>query len=340
MKKTGDAKFDILKLALSLIVVLFHADPNCVYQAPLHPWIRVVVPLFFLMLSYFLFQKVHAARSREEAKGIIKRFLLHMLLLYGFWFVLLIPMTFENGSAGFLEHALKRLFLGSTYTASWFMSASAFGVLLIFALSRKLSNRVLLVLTVPVFIFVVGWTCYLPLFPEGSAILRFYELYYRVLSNPHHSFPAALVWIVVGKCFAEQEFDFRKPHYPILLVVSAVLLYFEWRFLVRTTGIYADENALLILPFCTALFALFLRIPSIELKNSHYLRRCSTYIYVMHGTLLVPISRLVAAMTGTADPLVVFFMDGTFCIAVYALAQTYMNRRRGSKLATILKYSY
>ena len=347
MKQMTDAKFDILKLFLALLIVFGHTEPEGVIQIALHPWIKIAVPFFFIMTGYFLFRKAASAPTQADRSHVIRGFVLRTVKLYCFWFVLLIPfslyqnrsMEFENGTMGFVEHALKRLFFGSTYTASWYMTACIFGVLIVAALSKKLSNRTLLVITVPVFLFVTGWTCYLPFLQEGGWLQQFYALYYRVLSNPHHSFPAALVWLVVGKCFAEQTFDFRSRLYPALAVLSGILLYIEWQFVGRHTALYNGESYFLLLPFCTSLFALFLRIPPVQIRGTQYIRRCSTYVYVMHGTLLAPVSRLVHEVFRLRHSVFAFLLNTAVCIAVYALAQGIVNRRKG-RLSTLLTYSY
>ena len=90
MKKIYDSKFDIIKLILSLGVVLVHTDT---YQDFVHPWIKIIVPLFFIMSSYFLFKKINTAKKKEERKKIYKIYLIRTIKLYFFWFIILIPLS-------------------------------------------------------------------------------------------------------------------------------------------------------------------------------------------------------------------------------------------------------
>lgn len=55
MEKKNDSRYDVLKLVLSLFVVAIHSD---LFPPLLYPWLRVAVPLFFMMSSYFLFDKL------------------------------------------------------------------------------------------------------------------------------------------------------------------------------------------------------------------------------------------------------------------------------------------
>ena len=124
IKKSYDSKFDIIKFILSLFVVLVHTE---VYTKVLHPWIKITVPMFFIITSYFLFSKLKSETSVKKKKDIIKLFIVRNLKLYFFWFVLLIPLTlinhrnmeFNNGFiTGFISNAIKKLFFGSTYMSS------------------------------------------------------------------------------------------------------------------------------------------------------------------------------------------------------------------------------
>lgn len=344
MKKIYDSKFDIIKLILSLFVVLVHTDT---YQYIVHPWIKLTVPLFFIISSYFLFKKINTVNTKEERKQIYKMYLLRTIKLYFFWFIILLPMvlynnrtmTFENGSMGFIEHAIKRLFLGSTYQASWYMSASIFGVIIIAFLSSKLSNKKLFTLCLIPFTLVVIWTCYLPFFKEDGIVNTFYDIYYRVLSNPHHSFPASLIWLTVGKCFADKTFTLNKLFNFILLLVSGILLYLEWHLVGKYTSFYESEGYFLMLPFCIAIFGLILNIKPFTFKGSIYLKRLSTYIYVIHGTLIPSINYLVYKIINLNHNVYVFLIDIILCTIIYIIAQLIINTFN-NKLTKIMKYSY
>lgn len=344
MKKLYDSKYDIIKFILSLGVVLVHTNT---FQRQVHPWIKIIVPLFFIISSYFLFKKINTVKTKEERKEIYKIYLLRTIKLYFFWFIILIPLvlynnrtlTFENGGMGFIEHAIKRLFLGSTYQASWYMSASIFGVIIIAFLSSKLSNKKLFTLCLLPFTLVVVWTCYLPFFKEDGIVNTFYNIYYKILSNPHHSFPASLIWLTVGKCFADKTFSINKLYNFILFIVSGILLYIEWQIVGKYTSFYESEGYFLMLPFCISIFALILNIKPFNFKGSIYLKRLSTYIYVIHGTLIPSINYLTYKIIGLNHNVYVFIIDILICTTIYIFAQLIMNKY-DNKLTNLMKYSY
>ena len=63
IEKNYDSKFDIIKFILSLFVVLVHTE---VYTKALHPWIKITVPMFFVITSYFLFSKLNRSKSIKD----------------------------------------------------------------------------------------------------------------------------------------------------------------------------------------------------------------------------------------------------------------------------------
>ncbi len=76
----NDAKYDLIKFFLSLLVLAIHST---LYPMILYPWLRIAVPLFFIISSKFVFLKLRDA-SKEEQKVILKKFIvrnLHFVLL-------------------------------------------------------------------------------------------------------------------------------------------------------------------------------------------------------------------------------------------------------------------
>lgn len=62
-----DAKYDLVKFFLSLLVLAIHTK---LYSMILYPWLRIAVPLFFMISAYFLFSKMRDA-SPDKQKGML-----------------------------------------------------------------------------------------------------------------------------------------------------------------------------------------------------------------------------------------------------------------------------
>ena len=89
MLQKGNAIFDYTKFIMAIMVLAIH---SALLPELLYPWLRLAVPLFFIISSYFFFKKYRSAESGAERGKVIKKFLIRNLQLYSFWFiVLLIP---------------------------------------------------------------------------------------------------------------------------------------------------------------------------------------------------------------------------------------------------------
>ena len=74
--KTSDAKFDILKLVMSFFVVAIHM---ALFPEILYPWLRIAVPLFFIMTGFFFFGKLQKIQDYKAQKRAVKDFALRNL---------------------------------------------------------------------------------------------------------------------------------------------------------------------------------------------------------------------------------------------------------------------
>ena len=57
--------FDILKYILSFMIIAIHTGGG--YARALYPWLRIAVPLFFMISAYLLFSK-YVKQSFENKK--------------------------------------------------------------------------------------------------------------------------------------------------------------------------------------------------------------------------------------------------------------------------------
>lgn len=64
---------DLIKFVFSIMIVAIHTEllPNILY-----PWLRLAVPLFFIISSFLLFSKIN--KSSKDEKWIIIKNLLYV----------------------------------------------------------------------------------------------------------------------------------------------------------------------------------------------------------------------------------------------------------------------
>lgn len=343
MEKKNDSRYDVLKLVLSLFVVAIHSD---LFPPLLYPWLRVAVPLFFMMSSYFLFDKLCKTKEDKARGAVLCRYALRNLKLYLFWFILLLPVTLfvrkeVYFSAGVLKGAyafLTGLFFGSTFVASWYIMASVLGTLIVYYLSLRLGNKALLAIFIPVYMLIAVRDSYFSLF-DGHAVVRdVAKAVETVFGDPAQSVLIAPFWITLGKCFAEDTFCPSRKTCAAFIPVGGVLLYAEW-LLVRWLDLALDNTCYFALPlFCVFVFGFLQGGKEWESPYGVELRRCSTVIYALHGSALVLIKGVYRRVFAIDIPALFFLTAVVSCVVVYLLVRTVV--RRGGRISTIIKYAY
>ena len=336
-----DAKYDWIKLILSLGILAIHAK---VYPMVLFPWLRLAVPLFFIISSYFLFSKLQTV-APEEQKTVVKRFVIRNARLYACWLVILLPVTlyvrkdtFLAGSIGkSIVATLKSLFFGSTFIASWFLPAIILGVVIIYGLS-KLLRKDFPVFLVALFAFVIVTltSSYSSVIADtflSAAIIQ----YLKVFGGLVCSFPAALLWVFVGKMFAEHKIRIQSLGLLIALTIcSCVALFAEWRFVISLDGSYHNDSYFMLAPLGILLFQWIQRIKPLDWSRSVYVRHASTILYVTHGSVVIIVNKALSVVLGTAAPLLTFAVTLVGCMALYALIEWLIAKWPKNKLLTWL----
>ena len=84
------AIFDIVKFIMALMVVAIHSS---LFPMVLYPWLRLAVPMFFIISSYFFFGNLRKVETDKEKNKRLWKYVKRNLILYGFWFVVLLPYT-------------------------------------------------------------------------------------------------------------------------------------------------------------------------------------------------------------------------------------------------------
>lgn len=341
----NDAKYDLIKFFLSLFILAIHAK---LYPMVLYPWLRIAVPLFFIISSKFVFSKLREA-SKEKEKKILNKFIVRNLQLYFCWFVILLPMIiylrrtlyFSNGFFQNILAILKSILFGSTFVASWFIMATIIGVLIIHLLSKLLKNDCLVFLIALFAFFVVTLASSYKSIIADTFILSAINGYVDIFGGLVCSFPAALIWVFIGKLFSEQKIKFKSTGLLVLLIIcSCIALFAEWRFVMLSDGSYNNDSYFMLAPLCFLLFAGIEKIKPFYWKNSVYFKRASTIIYVSHGSFLTVISKIISVIFKTRIPLLAFTFTFICCIVTYVFIEFLIKKCRNVRINKILSMLY
>ena len=231
MKHRYSAELDFTKAVLALLVTALHTflnTPNPRLYPLLNPLTRMAVPTFFILSGYFFFRKINKVDSVERKIVLInteKRY----VALYGFWFILLLPVTLRTDFTLFDSplHFLKQLIFNSTFSDSWYIMALIIAMPMIYFLSNWMNNRYLIIIGILSNVLPVLVTNYVGTNLGSMVAHHWYELPFRIY--PYQSFIVALLWVTIGKLFADGQIrvnhkQFWRLGVSFSLIVSRAVL--------------------------------------------------------------------------------------------------------------------
>ncbi|MBR2448396.1 MAG: acyltransferase family protein [Clostridia bacterium] len=343
--KTADARFDILKIILSLFVVSIHMQ---LFPRVLYPWIRIGVPLFFIMSGYFFFLKLNGTTNYSQQKVFLKNFIIRNLLLYTFWFICLLPIILYIRGELFFGHGvisgilafIKCILFNSSFTASWYIIATIYGTLIIFFLLRKLPNTILIAISTLLYIVASIASSYPQLIAKSEIASTIHLGITNYISPIPNSFIVSVAWIIIGKCFAEKTFKGNKFTYLAITLVSGVLLYLEWLFVKNINGTFLNDCYIMLLPFCIGVFGFVSNCTPIKCKYSINLRKCSIIIFVTHGAVARIIVSLFKILFHNTYIPIAYIVVVSICIGIYLLIEFLINRYKNSWVSKFLLYAF
>ena len=337
-----DAKYDILKFFLSIAIVAIHSS---LFPMLLYPWLRIAVPIFFMITAFFLFSKLYNAPIYKEKK-IILNFVRRNVRLYISWFVILLPITlyvrkslyFGNDIIDNIWNIITSFVFSSTFIASWYISASVIGVLIVYYLCKFIKNDY--------FVFLISFAlfCVVSIQSSYSSIIVgtfFGDLinkYLELFGSLVCSWPAAVLWIFLGKCFAEKKINisFKYMH----IIICILLLYLEWRYVMNLDGAYNNDSYFLLFPLCMFLFDKIVKNKKIDWDYSYILRRVSTVIYVSHGSIVPVINTAFIMIFSFNCPIVTFIITLICCILLYLFIELLNRKCNKSKIKIFIAGLY
>ena len=285
MKNKVNSVYDILKIILSIMIVLIHSG---VLVNILYPWLRIAVPLFFIMSSYFLFSKLNKESDEKKKKEIVKAFILRNLKLYLIWFIILLPITLDYHKYFInfslikgIGYLIRDYLFSSTFFTSWFIMALIEGAIIIYYCSKKINTKILFAISFIVYAFIVI-TCTYTFIPSLNITkyLRYAIMY------PQNSFLVSLIWIMIGKMFADNKINYSSKLNTIILIVSLILLFMEWFFIKEKTIDVTRDCYFMLIPVSISIYYFVLKIKPFYFSQSIFIRKISTVMYVSHKSII------------------------------------------------------
>lgn len=325
------AAIDIAKIVLAVLVVTIHTH---LFPEVLNPLARTAVPLFFMFSAFFFF-----CGDRN-----IKKVWVRNLRLYGIWFLILLPITLKiRGyfAFGFLRGILTLLhnfIFYSTFRSSWYIIALCIALTLVHLASRIMSNKVLLMISIPIYLLYCLFSNYYNLLGEFEWWVVFCNKYQKIFVTLCNNFPVAFIWLVLGKMFAEKEISIPMTSSWVLLLTSSILLIAEHIIVLNYELAAATDCYIFLIPVCTSVFSL-LHQAECTLSEAPLLRKMSTITYVLHSSAIVLVDVIAVKLlhfSGSVLALCEFF--GSISISIAAtLVLMYLN---GYRVFKWLKWAF
>lgn len=289
---------DILKFIMSVFVVATHTS---LFSPYLTPVVRLAVPVFFILSGYFFFSKINSMAPSNK-KAYLKKSVKHNLQLYLFWFVVLSPLTFyirgyfsNSFLDGFLQ-LIKDFFLGSTFQASWYITALIICFVFIFYLSKKCGNTCL---------FIIGAILYIPALISSNynfvsqlnnGMAESYKIFVEIFSLPCNNFFAGFIYVVLGKILAEEKKKTNLKIDATLSVALFVLLIFEYIALSLGKVHIKNTDCFIMLPVTAFYICRFTLSLNIKCSFSTILRKLSTLSYCSHMAVFMCVGKTLSLL--------------------------------------------
>ena len=227
MKSKAYNGLDLLKFIMALFVVMIHVKPNAhseILTAMLNPIMSVAVPIFFVLSSVLLFNKLMKVNGGGYAP--LLRYSKRLAILYfcwlivDAWFVLFKRPYVSDGFPDGCFEFVKDLFLGTTFPGSWFLSALLVSVVLVFLGMRTIGKWAVLIFTLLLSLY----TYYVDMLPAQIRVA--YDWYAaNVREEVNLSFPSQMIWVAIGMwlgCNLEQLIKHRKKFLPWAIGASVI----------------------------------------------------------------------------------------------------------------------
>lgn len=279
--------FDLFKFIVSFVVMIVHTRPiGDSHFHMLHPWVRIAIPVYF-MISSFLFFSKYDRLPENEKNSYLWKFVKRDLTLYLFWFIVFLPFTivyrdyFHKGIAFFLGSIL----VGSSFPASWYLMALAISIIFTAKLDKGIGKYIVPVIAVLFYLLCLGQNTWRIIADKTTFLPKIYN---ATAISYSASFFVAIIWIWTGRLFVrykERLTAVSTTKVAAAFVLSLILLFFEDKWL-YDRGLFTMHNDVYV--FCLLagplLFWLILKM-DIHVTQAKTMRVMSTLIYCIHATI-------------------------------------------------------
>lgn len=277
---------DLLKFIAAICVVAIHSLQYNALGNNLRVFTRFSVPFFFLVSSYFLFNKLSFKDHKKDNER-IKKYCYRIIKLYFCWLIVYLPFLFKiirkivEGDHTKKEGLLfiYKILLGyvPSIGVTWYLIATIISVLITYFVRYYWGEKFLIVIACISFIigittstygewyFEIEWLKHLPL----SGVISF-------------SFISTICYVILGYFLSEMNIENKISN---LVLSIGIILFSSLGFLetkmAQAFGSYHDGQNYIFLPLITiCIFLLGINSSSRKIFGAPFLRQSSTIIFL------------------------------------------------------------
>lgn len=223
---------DLMKVIAAIMVVNLHIGMLNTYSMEIDYYLkaicRIAVPFFFMTSGFFLYRKIN--RNPNQERNLIRQFIIRILKLYCFWFLALLPlsvytMSLEPEKSVLLQlwSIIRSILFSGAFLGSWYLNTTIIAALIVFFLSKKLSNFSILILGFILYIMCIFSSSYYGLI-EHSKISEFIKGFEFIFGPFYNTWPAGVFFFAVGKVFGENEQNIKLKNKRNLLLYGGMII--------------------------------------------------------------------------------------------------------------------
>ncbi len=301
--KTTYTALDLGKFLCALLILFYHyfsehgPIPRLLDEAL--SLYAVGVALFMVISGFLTFDKLNGISDFTQRRGYVFKQIKRILTIYLLWSIPYLIYTicnwnFANLTVIFVLKQIRGWIFSSTFYTIWFMPSLAFGLLLAFYLSEKLTEW--LTATASIVLFLIG-TFTLTYSFIGEK-LPFYDNFSYVFNTYLGGSRGWLVFgtpfVMLGKYMVKIKSKIKCIPCMFLSVMSLLLLLAEALVLRKFVGHTGIDTAFMMIPtvFFILGFLLTFKLPSGA--YSVWMRKMSVLIFVTQRIFLTVIPHLIS----------------------------------------------
>ncbi|MDF2986126.1 MAG: alanine racemase [Eubacterium sp.] len=292
MKEKGYAGLDYFRLIAALLIVSIHTFPliSVSQEADFiftHIIARVAVPFFLMVTGFFLIPELLKGKDGHKGFNALGGFLKKTSLLYGVAILIYLPVNIYTGTFKdklSVTGIFKAVVFEGTFYHLWYLPASILGALIVSLLFTKFSHKLVLGLTLFLYLIALLGDSYYGLTEQVSYLKGFYDILFMLFDYTRNGLFMTPVFLALGGLIALSGKKYTIKTCLTGFAAATALLLTEGSILHTHQLQRHDSMYLMLLPCMFFLFHLLLNWRG---KARNILRSFSMLIYIVHPMCII-----------------------------------------------------